>query len=78
MAQTQTAGPLGTPKKTANRALIASLIGSSIEWIDYFLYGTVVMLVFNKLFFPSFDPVVGLLLSYLSFALPFFIRPLAG
>lgn len=35
-------------------------------------------LVFNKLFFPSFDPVVGLLLSYLSFALPFFIRPLGG
>lgn len=42
------------------------------------MYGTVVMLVFNKLFFPSFDPVVGLLLSYLSFALPFFIRPLGG
>lgn len=65
-------------KKTANKALVASLIGSSIEWFDYFLYGTVASLVFNKLFFPNFDPVVGLLLSYLSFALPFFIRPLGG
>lgn len=64
--------------KTAKRALIASLIGSSIEWFDYFLYGTVASLVFNKIFFPNFDPVVGLLLSYLSFALPFFIRPLGG
>lgn len=60
------------------KALIASLVGNSIEWYDYFLYGTATALVFNKLFFPSFDPVVGLMLSYLTFALPFFIRPLGG
>jgi len=60
------------------RALIASLTGSSIEWFDYFLYGTAAALVFNKLFFPNFDPVVGLMLSYLSFSLTFFIRPLGG
>ncbi|WP_225771747.1 MFS transporter [Pseudomonas sp. Marseille-Q5115] len=60
------------------RALIASLTGSSIEWFDYFLYGTAAALVFNKLFFPSFEPVVALLLSYLTFSLTFFIRPIGG
>jgi len=58
--------------------LVASLTGSSIEWFDYFLYGTAAALVFNKLFFPNFDPVVGLLLAYLSFSLTFFIRPIGG
>ncbi|MBK5002346.1 MHS family MFS transporter [Pseudomonas sp. S31] len=58
------------------RALVASLTGSSIEWFDYFLYGTAAALVFNKLFFPTFDPVVGLLLAYLSFSLTFFVRPI--
>jgi hypothetical protein len=36
-----------------------NLAGSAIEWFDYFLYGIVSALVFNKLFFPNFDPVVG-------------------
>src|SRR5882672_2866390 len=62
----------------ARRVLLASLIGSAIEWFDFFLYGTAAALVFNKLFFPTADPLVSLLLSYLSFALPFFIRPLGG
>lgn len=60
------------------KALVASLIGNSIEWFDYFLYGTAASLVFGKLFFPKSDPTVGLLLSYLTFAIPFFIRPLGG
>ncbi|WP_396328366.1 MFS transporter [Burkholderia anthina] len=60
------------------RVLAASLAGSAIEWFDYFLYGTVAALVFNKLFFPNFDPIVGLLLSYLSFSLTFFVRPIGG
>jgi metabolite-proton symporter len=69
---------LAVSQQTGKKALVASLIGSSIEWFDYFLYGTVASLVFNKLFFPNTDPVVGLLLSYLSFSLTFFIRPLGG
>ncbi|WP_375217288.1 hypothetical protein [Parageobacillus toebii] len=56
-------------KGVSRRVLVASLVGSSIEWFDYFLYGTVAALVFNQLFFPSEDPTVGLLLSYTSFAL---------
>lgn len=65
-------------KKVANKVLIASLIGSSIEWFDYFLYGTVAALVFNQAFFHSDNPTVGLMLAYASFALAFFIRPLGG
>lgn len=65
-------------KKNLNRVLIASLVGSSIEWFDYFLYGTVAALVFNEIFFVTEDPTVGLLLAYASFALAFFIRPFGG
>jgi metabolite-proton symporter len=65
-------------KQVSKKILIASLVGSSIEWFDYFLYGTVASLVFNQLFFPSSDPTVGLLLAYASFALSFFIRPIGG
>jgi len=65
-------------KKKMNRVLFASLIGSSIEWFDYFLYGTVAALVFNQVFFVTEDPSVGLILAYASFALAFFIRPFGG
>lgn len=68
----------GMEKKLEKKVLIASLIGSSIEWFDYFLYGTVLALVFNQMFFHSDDPAVGLMLAYASFALAFFIRPLGG
>lgn len=57
---------------------IASLVGSAIEWFDYFLYGTVAALVFTKIFFIADDPNIGLLLSYASLALAFFIRPFGG
>jgi metabolite-proton symporter len=60
------------------RVLFASLVGSAIEWFDFFLYGSATAIVFNRLFFPATDPLVSLLLAYLSFALPFFIRPLGG
>lgn len=62
----------------SKRVLLASLIGSSIEWFDYFLYGTVAALVFNQLFFPAEDPTVGTMLAFASFALSFFIRPFGG
>lgn len=65
-------------KRQQTKVWIASLVGSSIEWFDYFLYGTVAALVFNQVFFVSEDPTVGLLLSYASLALAFFIRPFGG
>ncbi|MEI4770253.1 MFS transporter [Psychrobacillus sp. FJAT-51614] len=64
--------------KQMRKVWIASLVGSSIEWFDYFLYGTVAALVFNQLFFVTEDPTIGLLLAYASFALAFFIRPFGG
>ncbi|MGW8528126.1 MFS transporter [Nocardiopsis sp. NPDC055824] len=60
------------------KVLVASLTGSTIEWFDFFLYGTAAALVFDKLFFPSDDPLVSLMLSYLTFSLTFFIRPLGA
>lgn len=60
------------------RVLAASLIGSAIEWFDYFLYGTVAALVFNQLFFVSEDPVLGLIIAYTSFSIAFFLRPIGG
>lgn len=62
----------------SKRVLFASLIGSAIEWFDYFLYGTVAALVLNKLFFPVEDPTVGTMLAFASLALSFFIRPFGG
>lgn len=65
-------------KKVMRKVLYASLIGSSIEWFDYFLYGTVAGLVFNQLYFVSDSDALSLMLSYASFALTFFIRPFGG
>lgn len=57
---------------------MGSAIGSTIEWYDYFLYGTMSAIVFTSLFFPSHDPLVSQLLALASFALAFFIRPIGG
>jgi metabolite-proton symporter len=56
----------------------ASLIGTAIEWYDFFLYGTAAALIFNKLFFPTFDPMMGTLLAFATYALGFVARPLGG
>jgi MFS transporter, MHS family, shikimate and dehydroshikimate transport protein len=56
----------------------ASLIGTAIEWYDFFLYGTAAALIFNKLFFPAFDPMIGTLLAFATYALGFIARPLGG
>lgn len=63
---------------THRRVLIGSLSGSAIEWFDFFLYATAAALIFNEQFFPTDDPFVSLMLSYLSFSLTFFIRPFGG
>ena len=63
---------------TIGKIAFASAIGATIEWYDFFLYGVVAGLVFNKLFFPAFDPVVGTILAYATFAVGFIARPLGG
>jgi metabolite-proton symporter len=63
---------------TLRRVVLASMIGTTIEWYDFFLYGSAAALVFNKLFFPSYDPFVGTLLAYATYAVGFGARPLGG
>lgn len=57
---------------------LASLIGTSIEWYDFYLYGTAAALVFNKLFFPTLTPLVGQLAAFATFWVAFIGRPLGG
>lgn len=60
------------------RVLAASMAGTTVEWYDFFLYGSAAALVFPKLFFPHSDPLVGTMLSFLTYALGFVARPLGG
>jgi len=60
------------------KVAFASLIGTSIEWYDFFLYGTAAALVFNKLFFPQFDPLTGTIAAFATFAVGFIARPIGG
>lgn len=65
-------------KTPLRRVVGASLIGTTIEWYDFFLYGSAAALVFNRLFFPEYDPLTGTLLSFATYALGFLARPLGG
>jgi metabolite-proton symporter len=58
--------------------IVASLIGTSLEWYDFFLYSTAAAVVFNRLFFPSASPVTGTLLAFTTAAVGFVARPLGG
>jgi metabolite-proton symporter len=60
------------------RVIIAASIGSALEWYDFFLYGTAAALVFGELFFPKSDPLMGTLLSFLTFGVGFVVRPIGG
>ncbi|UKY48833.1 MFS transporter [Streptomyces inhibens] len=66
------------PPTNLKRIVAASLIGTTVEWYDFFLYGSAAALVFNKLFFPGSDPLVGTLLSFLTYAVGFAARPLGA
>ncbi len=74
------AAPASAPPAPSSlkRIVAASLIGTTIEWYDFFLYGSAAALVFNKLFFPGSDPLVGTLLSFLTYAIGFAARPLGA
>src|SRR6266508_828835 len=68
----------GSRPTSVRRVIVASMIGTSLEWYDFFVYGTAAALVFNKLFFPSFEPLVGTLLAFTTYAVGFVARPLGG
>ncbi|CAD2074125.1 MFS transporter [Jeotgalicoccus meleagridis] len=65
-------------KKLRRKVLSASLIGSSIEWFDFFLYAAVASIIFNTQFFVTDDQFLSTILAYFGLALSFFIRPLGG
>lgn len=54
----------GHCQQNLRRVVISSLIGAVIEWYDFFLYGVVAGIVFNKIYFPDFDPTVGTVLAF--------------
>lgn len=66
------------PRNSARRVLFASLIGTTIEFYDFYIYATAAVLVFPQLFFPSNDPATATLQSFATFALAFFARPLGS
>lgn len=60
------------------RVLFASLVGTTIEFFDFYIYATAAVLVFPKLFFPGADPMSGMLQSFATFAIAFFARPIGA
>lgn len=66
------------PANSTGRVLFASLIGTTIEFFDFYIYATAAVLVFPRLFFPAGDPTTAMLQSLATFALAFFARPLGS
>jgi MFS family permease len=67
-----------TPRNSTTRILLASLVGTTIEFFDFYIYATAAVLVFPKLFFPASDTGTATLQSLATFALAFFARPLGS
>ncbi|MCI2419411.1 MHS family MFS transporter [Saccharopolyspora sp. K220] len=65
-------------RSSTSRVVLASLVGTTVEWYDFFLYGSAAALVFNQLFFPAGDPLIGTLLAFITYAVGFVARPLGG
>jgi MFS transporter, MHS family, shikimate and dehydroshikimate transport protein len=72
------AGTTAARKSSIRMVALASLVGTTIEWYDFFLYGTAAALVFNRLFFPTFDPLTGTLAAFGTYAVGFIARPIGG
>ena len=75
-----TATGAGAPvdRRAVRRTSLVGLLGSTIEWYDFFIYGTAAALVLNTAFFPSVDPFIGTLAAFSSFAVGFIARPVGG
>jgi metabolite-proton symporter len=65
-------------RASIRRVALASLIGTTIEWYDFYLYGTAAALIFNRLYFPTFDPLMGTLAAFGTYLAGFIVRPVAG
>jgi MFS family permease len=71
-------GSVATNGIRLRRVVAGALVGTALEWYDFFLYGTAAALVFNKLFFSDADPATGTLLAFATFGVGFLVRPLGG
>ncbi len=69
---------VGVTKKEMRTVLASSVVGTTVEWYDFFLYGIAAGIVFNELYFPSSDPLVGTMLAFATFAVGFVARPIGG
>src|SRR5215813_3202383 len=69
---------MSNDQRVVRRVAFASVVGATVEWYDFFLYGVVAGIVFNKLYFPASDPLVSTMLAYSTFAVGFVTRPLGG
>src|SRR5271167_2510675 len=78
MAATISAAPGVVGTHRIGAIALAGAIGTVIEWYDFLIYGTAAALVFNKLFFPTLDPLAGTLASFGAYAVGFVARPLGG
>jgi MHS family shikimate/dehydroshikimate transporter-like MFS transporter len=78
MTITATAPTIGIERTGINGIVFASCLGTVIEWYDFLIYATAAALVFNKAFFPTFDPLAGTLAALGSYAVGFLARPLGG
>ncbi|GAA2066035.1 MFS transporter [Streptomyces albiaxialis] len=70
--------PEKTERPAPGRTAVATLAGTTLEWYDFFLYGTAAALIFDKQFFPSLSPAAGTLAAFSTLAVGFVARPLGG
>jgi len=70
--------PSRSSKKSLRRVAAASSIGTTIEYYDFFIYGTASALVFPTMFFPGADPAIGTIAAFATFAVAFFARPVGA
>ena len=78
MSTTETSVAGAVSGAAMRKVAFASAIGTIVEWYDFFIYATASALVFNKLFFPNFDPLIGSLVALTTYAAGFFARPVGG
>ena len=68
----------GIRKKQMKKVAIASVVGPTIEWYDFFIYGTMAPLIFPQLFFPESSSFIGVLQSFITLFIGFLARPIGA